>query len=117
MTREKWRGNEDLSYRWRAAWSGDKLYFLFEVTDDRVIPAGQTSSYLCDCISQSYRDYVPCACCGDGRHHVAASVGESSPDANQHGFRHGEFTGRRVDRNDNYFDHAGVVRCLLVTTE
>jgi len=51
MTREKWGGDKDLSYTWRATWSGDKLYFLFEVNDDKLIdPAGQPNSYLNDCI-------------------------------------------------------------------
>jgi len=51
MTPEKWKGNADHSYQWRAAWSGNKLYFLFEVTDDIVVdPAQQPNSFLNDCI-------------------------------------------------------------------
>jgi len=56
MTREKWRDNDDLSYRWRGAWSGGKLYFLFEVNDDTVVEAGQEASYQCDCV-EVYLDY------------------------------------------------------------
>jgi len=56
MTREKWRDNDDLSYRWRGAWSGGKLYFLFEVNDDTVVEAGEEASYLCDCV-EVYLDY------------------------------------------------------------
>ncbi len=51
MTPDKWHGNQDLSYRWRAAWFGNKLYFLFEVTDDKLIdPPTQPNSFLNDCI-------------------------------------------------------------------
>lgn len=57
MTPEKWHGNKDLSYQWRAAWSGQKLYFLIEVSDDKVVEAGQPSSYLCDCV-EVYLDYA-----------------------------------------------------------
>ena len=56
MTREKWHDNDDLSYRWRAAWSDGKLYFLFEVDDDEVVEARQEASYLCDCV-EIYLDY------------------------------------------------------------
>lgn len=51
MTREKWHDDADHSYRWRAAWHDNKLYFLFEVTDDRHIdPPTQENSFLNDCI-------------------------------------------------------------------
>lgn len=56
MTPEKWSGNQDLSYSWRGAYSGDRLFFLVEVTDDHVVEAGQRFSYLCDCI-EIYLDY------------------------------------------------------------
>jgi len=56
MTREKWHGDDDLSYRWRAAWADQKLFFLFEVRDDQVVEVGQASSYLCDCV-EIYLDY------------------------------------------------------------
>ncbi|MDO8539987.1 MAG: sugar-binding protein [Opitutaceae bacterium] len=56
MTREKWTGDADLSYQWRGAWFGDRLFFLFEVNDDRVIPPSQPSSFLCDCV-EIYLDY------------------------------------------------------------
>lgn len=56
MTPEKWAGNEDLSYSWRGACSGDKLFFLIEVTDDRMVEAGRPSSFLCDCV-EIYVDY------------------------------------------------------------
>lgn len=51
ITPEQWMGDADHSYQWRAAWAGNKLYFLFEVTDDIVVdPAQQPNSYLNDCI-------------------------------------------------------------------
>ncbi len=51
MSPEQWKGDADHSYRWRAAWAGNTLFFLFEVTDDIVIdPAQQPNSYLNDCI-------------------------------------------------------------------
>ena len=51
MTPDKWHGNRDLSYRWRAAWFADKVYFLFEVTDDKLVdPPTQPNSFLNDCI-------------------------------------------------------------------
>lgn len=51
MTPEKWNGNSDHSFQWRAAWAGNKLYFLFEVADDTVVdPAQQPNSFLNDCI-------------------------------------------------------------------
>jgi hypothetical protein len=56
MTREKWTGNRDLSYQWRGAWHGSRLFFLIEVTDDNVAEALQPSSYLCDCV-EIYIDY------------------------------------------------------------
>ena len=58
MTPEKWQDNGDLSYQWRGAWSGNKLYFLFEVTDEsRARARTRPSSYLCDCIEI----YLDCA--------------------------------------------------------
>lgn len=56
MTREKWQDDSDLSYRWRAAWSEGRLFFLFEVDDEMVVEAGQEASYLSDCI-EIYLDY------------------------------------------------------------
>ena len=56
MTRKQWRGNDDLSYSWRAAWWGDKLYFLVEVTDDKVLGPERPSSFLCDGL-EIYLDY------------------------------------------------------------
>jgi len=50
MTRENWKGNNDLSYSWRAAWHGNKLYFLFEVNDDKVLEPTQSSSFLNDSV-------------------------------------------------------------------
>ena len=48
MTARSWSGARDLSYRWRGAWSGNRLYFLFEVTDDKVVEPNRSASYLCD---------------------------------------------------------------------
>ena len=56
MTRQQWHGNGDLSYAWRAAWWGDKLYFLVEVTDDKVLGPTQPKSFLCDGL-EIYLDY------------------------------------------------------------
>lgn len=50
MTRDQWRDDHDLSYAWRAAWHDHRLYFLIEVTDDKVVEPNQPSSYLCDCV-------------------------------------------------------------------
>jgi hypothetical protein len=51
MTPDKWHGNQDLSFRWRGAWDGDKLYFLVVVTDDHLIdPPQQPKTWLNDCI-------------------------------------------------------------------
>ena len=51
MTPDKWHGNRDLSYKWRAVWFADKIYFLFEVTDDKFVdPPTQPNSFLNDCI-------------------------------------------------------------------
>ena len=47
MTRQQWHGNGDLSYAWRAAWWGDKLYFLVEVTDDKVLGPDAAGSRSC----------------------------------------------------------------------
>lgn len=48
---EGWHGNDDLSYRWKAAWYGDKLHFLFVISDEHVmwIPM-QAQAFLNDCI-------------------------------------------------------------------
>lgn len=50
MTREKWHGNRDLSFSWRAAWHGNKLYFLFEVNDNKVLEPSRPSSFLNDSV-------------------------------------------------------------------
>ncbi len=51
MTPEKWKGDADHSFQWRAAWFENKLYFLIEATDDIVVdPAQQPNSFLNDCI-------------------------------------------------------------------
>lgn len=57
MTPDQWSGDGDLSYQWRAAWSGNTLCFLVEVNDDRVLEPEQPSSYLCDCVEI----YLDCA--------------------------------------------------------
>ena len=57
MTPDRWRDDSDLSYRWRGAWSGDRLFFLFEVTDDHVVDAGGPTSYESDCI-EIYLDHA-----------------------------------------------------------
>ena len=46
---DNWKGNADLSYSWRAAWRGDKLYFLFIVADDKMTQPGEPLAFLNDC--------------------------------------------------------------------
>jgi len=50
MPMEKWRDDRDLSFTWRAAWKGNKLYFLLEVTDDKVLEPTHELSFKNDCI-------------------------------------------------------------------
>lgn len=50
LSPESWKGNADLSYSWRAAWRGDKLYFLFIVADDKLPEPGEPLAYLNDCV-------------------------------------------------------------------
>ncbi|MCX7048887.1 MAG: hypothetical protein NTX50_25800 [Candidatus Sumerlaeota bacterium] len=51
LTGDKWEGPKDLSYSWRGAWSGDKLYLLIQVNDDKVVaPASQELPSQCDCV-------------------------------------------------------------------
>lgn len=51
LVRENWNGPDDLSFTWKACHNGNKLYFLFEVTDDILVePANQPNSFLNDCI-------------------------------------------------------------------
>ena len=47
---EKWQGNEDHSFCWKAAWFDNKLYFLIEVTDDNLQPCIRECSWLNDCV-------------------------------------------------------------------
>ena len=56
MTPEKWTGDADLSYQWRGAWFGERLYFAVEVTDDRLVEPRQAPSFQCDCV-EIYLDY------------------------------------------------------------
>ncbi|MBN1488658.1 MAG: hypothetical protein JXA69_01970 [Phycisphaerae bacterium] len=57
MTPDRWRDDSDLSYQWRGAWFGNKLFFAFEVTDDHVLDPTQPSAFLCDCV-EIYIDYA-----------------------------------------------------------
>lgn len=50
MLREYWKGSDDHSFTWRAAWKGDRLYFLYIVTDDRISPFDHTETWLNDCV-------------------------------------------------------------------
>lgn len=45
-----WKGEDDLSYSWKQAWSNGKLYFLFEVKDDTLSNFDQEYAWLNDCI-------------------------------------------------------------------
>ena len=51
MIKENWKGKTDLSFDWKAAYWANKIYFLFNVTDDNFVdPAKQPLSYLNDVI-------------------------------------------------------------------
>ena len=51
LVRENWKGPDDLSFSWRSCYSGNRIFFLFEVTDDTLVePALQPNSFLNDCI-------------------------------------------------------------------
>jgi hypothetical protein len=50
MTSQNWLGTQDLSFQWRAARNGNKLYFLYEVTDDRISPFDRENTWLNDCL-------------------------------------------------------------------
>lgn len=50
MEIENWQGPADLSFKWRAARSGNSLYFLFEVSDDTISPFNRDNTWLNDCI-------------------------------------------------------------------
>jgi len=56
MTRDKWKGDRDLSYTWRAAWFGNRLFFLLEVRDDKLPEPTHKYSYLNDCV-EIFLDY------------------------------------------------------------
>jgi hypothetical protein len=47
---ESWNGNEDLSFAWRVAWEGQKIFFLFEVRDDVISDFSQEFTWMNDCI-------------------------------------------------------------------
>jgi hypothetical protein len=47
---ENWKGVEDLSTTWRIAWEGQRLFFLFEVTDDFMSDFSQEFTWMNDCI-------------------------------------------------------------------
>jgi len=57
MTPEKWHGNEELSFSWRSAWFGNRLYFLVEVSDNRLSSCVQEYSWLNDCV-EIHLDYL-----------------------------------------------------------
>jgi len=47
---EKWGGNKDLSFAWRAAWYKNKFYFLIDVTDNKPQPCTREFSWINDCV-------------------------------------------------------------------
>ena len=51
-----WDGVDDLCFQWRAAWSGNRFFFAFEVTDDIVAKPTSGVSFECDCV-EIYLDY------------------------------------------------------------
>lgn len=50
MQKEYWKGSDDHSFNWRAAWKWDRIYFLFVVTDDMISPFNHPETWLNDCI-------------------------------------------------------------------
>lgn len=50
MYAENWQGPNDLSFTWRAAWKGNKIYFLYVVTDDKISPFDRPNTWLNDCV-------------------------------------------------------------------
>jgi len=50
MTLDKWHGNNDHSFSWRAAWFQNKIYFLVEVTDNNFQPCIREYTWLNDCV-------------------------------------------------------------------
>lgn len=46
----EWEGNEDLSFDWKAAHHNGKLFFLFQVRDDKLSDFNQAYAWLNDCI-------------------------------------------------------------------
>ncbi|MEN8194435.1 MAG: sugar-binding protein [Bacteroidota bacterium] len=51
MIKENWKGKEDLSFTWKAAYSSNKIYFVFDVSDDVFLDSAQQKlSYLNDVI-------------------------------------------------------------------
>lgn len=50
LTLDNWKGNDDLSFSWKAARKGNTLYFLIDVTDDKVVEPAQEFSWMNDCI-------------------------------------------------------------------
>ncbi|MEN8250532.1 MAG: sugar-binding protein [Bacteroidota bacterium] len=51
MIVENWKGKEDLSFTWKAAYDWHKIYFLFDVNDNILVdPAQQNLSFLNDVV-------------------------------------------------------------------
>jgi len=50
MVPENWLGKHDLSFSWRAARKGNKLYLLYEVSDDHISPFDRDNTWLNDCV-------------------------------------------------------------------
>ncbi|MBE0653729.1 MAG: hypothetical protein IH594_08020 [Bacteroidales bacterium] len=46
----RWKGRQDLSLSWKIAWHEQKIYFLFEVTDDILSNFDQEFTWMNDCI-------------------------------------------------------------------
>ncbi len=45
-----WTGKKDLSCSWKVAWHDQKLFFLFQVTDDVISDFNQEFTWMNDCI-------------------------------------------------------------------
>ena len=50
MESKNWLGPNDLSFTWRSVWKGNKVYFLFVVTDDKISHFDRPNTWLNDCV-------------------------------------------------------------------
>jgi len=48
LAKDNWKGPEDFSVKWRAAWFEDKLYFQMQITDDILAEPAHAETWGCD---------------------------------------------------------------------